>query len=203
MSIRLPNDTTILKRVLSTSKDDPRCPDGYIPYKGKYLFFSDYYLCVLNDPHGFSQTTRPFMSEDTINKVCKGDRGDSCWDISAFDSRLPHYDIHLQDLFSVVEENGGQTKCRTPYAVGRRYYNASYVFDMCCLLNRYTAKLAAGMPGDTTMEVYIKDRRPAYLERNATLCGMWIFNEDGECAYILPINPRCNPECNEEEKEDE
>lgn len=187
MSIRLPNDTTVLKCVLSNAKKDNRVPDGYLPYKGKYLFFNNYRLCVLNDPHRFSQSTRPFMNEDSINKVCSVDREDSCWDITEFDPRLTHYDLSLKKLFAAIEEGGGRTKCNTPFGVGGRYYNASYVFDMCCLLNRYTVKLGTTMP-DTTMEVYIKDHRSALLGRFSTLCGMWIFNDAGECAYILPVN---------------
>lgn len=130
--MRLLNKRNVLMRMTNSPKTN-----GYIDYKGKYLFTDGSYGCVLTDSHGLPKYFGNRLSAETVDKALSVCNGKPIEDLTEFDRDCRDYEIDLDKVKSCLSSNG-QPLCRV--IIGRCAYNPRYILDLACVLRPDDAK---------------------------------------------------------------
>lgn len=123
--MRLPRKTNILTRIVNNQKIN-----GYLDYKGKYLFTDTCYGCVLTDRHDMPKSNLFYATAENINKMISAYHGKDINDLTDFDSSFRDYQIDVAALRACFNHN----EIKSVICIGSGFYNPIYVYDLACLL---------------------------------------------------------------------
>lgn len=158
--MRLPSKTNILARMVNNRKID-----GYLDYKGKYLFTDTYHGCVLADRYDMRKSDLFYAKAENMNKTISVYHGKAINDLTDFDSSFRDYQVDVAALRACFNRN----KIKSTVCIGGGVYNPIYIYDLACLLRpddvkRGTLLVHALPKKDAILWLYGYTADPAHQE---------------------------------------